>query len=69
MSSKAFLFSIGCVLAWVVLLPLVVLGGCVALVAYAVFAEVGTLVTGKSASMDPRAAREMARRVCVDAIA
>jgi hypothetical protein len=54
----------------VVFLPVLFIGGCIALFAYAVLAEAGALLLGKSgASMDPRAAREMARRVCVDAIA
>lgn len=65
MSLKAILFSLGCALAWFVLLPLLVIGGGVALFAYAVFAELGAFLTGKpSNTLDTSVARDIARRMC-----
>jgi hypothetical protein len=65
MNIKAFLFSVGCLVTWVVLLPLLVLAGGVALVVYAVFGEVAAAVTGNSAqSLDSSAARDIARSMC-----
>jgi hypothetical protein len=67
MSLKAILFSLGCILAWFVLLPVLVIGGGVALFSYAIFAELGALVTGKpSTTLETSVAREIARRLCVD---
>jgi hypothetical protein len=65
MSLKTILFSLGCVLAWFVLLPLLLIGGGVALFAYAVFAELGAFLTGShSKTLDSSVAREIARRMC-----
>jgi hypothetical protein len=65
MSLKAFVFSLGCVLAWFVLLPLLVVGGGIALLAYAIFAELGSVLTGNAyKNLDTSAAREIARRMC-----
>ena len=65
MSIKAVLFSFGCVLAWFVLLPSLVIGGGLALFAYATFAELAALLTGTpSKSLDTSVAREIARRMC-----
>jgi hypothetical protein len=65
MSSKAVFFSLGCLVAWFVLLPVLVIGGGFALFAYAVFAELGALLAGiPSKTPDTTAAREMARRIC-----
>jgi hypothetical protein len=65
MSLKAILLSLGCVLAWFVLLPTLVIGGGVALFAYAIFAELGAFITGNpSQTLDSTAAREIARRTC-----
>jgi len=65
MSLKAILFSVGCALAWFVLLPLLVIGGALALFSYAVFAEVASFLTGKPIeSVDSASAREIARRMC-----
>jgi hypothetical protein len=62
---KAILLSLGCLLAWLVLLPLLVIGGGAALFAYAVFAEFGALFLGNTGTtVDPAAAREIARRMC-----
>lgn len=60
------MFSIGCVVAWFVLLPVYTIGGGIALLCYAVFSEVGALVVGDTkASVDNSTAREIARRVCL----
>ena len=65
MSPKAILFTLGCILAWFVLLPVVVIGGGLALFLYAILAELAALITGKPASsLDTTVAREIARRMC-----
>jgi hypothetical protein len=65
MSLKAILFALGCLLAWFVLMPLLVVGGGVILLAYAIFAELGGFLTGTtSKTIDTTAARETARRMC-----
>jgi hypothetical protein len=65
MSLKAFLFTFGCLVAWFVLLPLLLIVGGTALFAYAIFAELGAFLTGStSKTLDSSAAREVARRVC-----
>jgi hypothetical protein len=65
MSLKAILFSLGCLLAWFILLPLLVIGGGVTLFAYAIFAELGAVLTvNPGKTPDTSAAREIARRMC-----
>jgi len=65
MSLKAILFSVGCVIAWFVLLPAVVIGGGLSLLLYAVLAELGAFITGNpSKTLDTSVAREIARRLC-----
>jgi hypothetical protein len=65
MSLKAILFSLGCVIAWFVLLPMLVIGGGIALFAYATFAELGSFLTGTPArTLDTVAAREIAHKMC-----
>jgi hypothetical protein len=65
MSLKAILFSLGCVIAWFVLLPMLVIGGGIALFAYATFAELGAVLTGTPArTLDTTAAREIAHKMC-----
>jgi hypothetical protein len=60
MSLKTILFSLGCVLAWFVLLPVLLIGGGIALFAYAVFAELGAFLTGSpSKTLDSSVAREI----------
>jgi hypothetical protein len=62
---KAVLIALGCLLAWLVLLPLLVIGGGVTLLAYAILAELGALILGDSAkALDTADAREIARRMC-----
>jgi hypothetical protein len=65
MSPKAILFTFGCILAWFVLLPVVVIGGGLALFLYAILAELAALITGKPTNaLDTTVAREIARRMC-----
>jgi hypothetical protein len=62
---KAVLISLGCLVAWLVLLPLLVIGGGVTLLAYAILAEFGALILGDSAkALNTADAREIARRMC-----
>jgi hypothetical protein len=65
MSLKAIFFSLGCVIAWFVLLPMLLIGGGFALFAYATFAELGAFLTGTSArTLDTATAREIAHKMC-----
>jgi hypothetical protein len=62
---KTILLALGCLLAWFVLLPLLVIGGGFALFAHAVFAEFGALFLGNTGNtVDTAVAREIARRMC-----
>jgi hypothetical protein len=45
---KAILFPAGCILSWFVLLPALLLGGGLALLTYALFAELAAVVSGKA---------------------
>jgi hypothetical protein len=65
MSLKAVLFPLSCIIAWFVLLPMLVIGGGIALFAYATFAELGALLTNSPArTLDTTVAREIARNMC-----
>jgi hypothetical protein len=57
--------TLGCLIAWLVVLPaLAVLGGA-ALFLYATLAEITSLITGKAPrAIDPSAIRSTARRIC-----
>jgi len=62
---KVILFSLGCLLAWLVVFPLLFIGGGIALFAYALLAELGALLMGKTGNtVDMTVARETARRMC-----
>jgi hypothetical protein len=66
MSFKYVLFYIGCAVTWMVLLPVLVVSGGIALMTYAVFSELGTLFKSSDhKSLDDTTAREIARRMCV----
>ena len=66
MSPKQVLFYLACAVTWSVLLPVLVVGGTLALVAYAVVSELNELILGgASKSMDDATAREIARRMCL----
>jgi hypothetical protein len=61
MSLKLFISSLGCVLAWMVLLPIGLIGGGVALFTYALFAEIAQRLIGVNDNrIDPPTARRMA---------
>jgi hypothetical protein len=63
---KTLFSSLGCLLAWFVLLPLLAITGGITLFVYAVLAEIGSRFAGRPAkSLDPSAAREIARRICM----
>jgi hypothetical protein len=65
MSAKTILSTLGCVLAWFVLLPVLVIGGGLALFVYAVLAELAAIISRKpSTALDTAVAREIARRLC-----
>jgi hypothetical protein len=64
MSLKLFVSSLGCVIAWMVLLPIGLIGGGLALITYALFAEVSERVTGTERHrIDPSTAHRMALRM------
>jgi len=66
MSFRDVVFYLVCAATWFILLPLLVVGGTIALVSYAVFAELKENILGRTASApDNTAAREMARRMCL----
>jgi hypothetical protein len=65
MSLKAILFTLGCLIAWFVLLPLLLIVGGTAVFAYAIFAEFGAFLIGDPRkTLDTSAAREIASRTC-----
>jgi hypothetical protein len=62
---RTFLLSLACLLAWFVLLPMLVIGGGLALFTHAIFAELGAWFLGNTGTaVDTTAAREIARRMC-----
>ena len=66
MSFRDVVFYLVCAVTWFVLLPLLIVGGTIALVSYAVFSELKENVFGQTAkALDNAAARETARRVCL----
>ena len=66
MSFKDVMFSLVCAATWFILLPLLVVGGTIALFSYAVFSELREYLLGRTAkALDNAAAREMARRMCL----
>ncbi|HEY3656292.1 MAG TPA: hypothetical protein VGL34_15105 [Steroidobacteraceae bacterium] len=66
MSFKYVVFYLGCAATWLVLLPVLVIGGGIALIAYAVFSELSEFVVGGAEkSLDNSTAREIARRMCL----
>ena len=66
MSYKDIVFYLMCVAAWCILLPLLVVGGTITLVSYALFSELRENFLGRRAKvLDKAAAREMARRLCL----
>ena len=63
---KAVVFYLICAATWFILLPLLVVGGTIALFSYAVISELkDTILGGTAKALDKKAAREMARRMCL----
>jgi hypothetical protein len=65
MSFKQVFFFMGCAVSWFVALPLFLVGGGIALFIYAVFSEIGELLSGAASKSAQPDAREMAQRVCI----
>jgi len=66
MSFKQVIFFIVCALTWLLLLPVCLLGGAIALLSYAVVSELGEWFGGGTRNaVDSSTAREIARRVCL----
>jgi hypothetical protein len=66
MSIKQVIFFIVCALTWLLLLPVCLLGGAIALLSYAAVSELGELFGGDTRNaVDSSTAREIARRVCL----
>lgn len=62
---KAILFTIGCLVAWFILLPTLLIVGGATLFASAIFAELAESLVGiPSKALDKSAASEIARRMC-----
>jgi hypothetical protein len=65
MKLRTRIFSMACVLCWIVLFPLVVIAGGAAVLILAVGTELSDLLTGTAGQgIDRSAAREMAMRIC-----
>jgi hypothetical protein len=65
MKLKTLVLSVGCIVCWMVLFPLIVVGGGVTLFLLAAATEFSNLITGTSGkSIEPSAAHEMAMRIC-----
>jgi hypothetical protein len=65
MNPRSVFLSLGFLMAWFLLLPLLVVGGGIALLAYALIAELTAVLTGNPGkSLDSSAAREIAGRMC-----
>ncbi len=65
MPVKAILLSLGFLVSWLVFLPVLVIGGGMALLAGATLAEIAAQVTGAAPrGLNPATARETARRMC-----
>jgi hypothetical protein len=66
MAFKDVMFYLVCAATWLILLPVLLVGGTIALVSYAVFSELRENILGRTAkAFDNAAAREMARRLCL----
>ena len=66
MSLQRLVFSLGYLLSWLVLMPIVAIGGGISLFAYAAFAELMQLLTGqRDMRPDPSTARAMAVKICM----
>jgi hypothetical protein len=67
---RAIYICLGCLIAWLVVLPAMAILGGAALFLYATLAEITGLLTGtEPRAIDPSAIRMRARRVCAGAFA
>jgi len=65
---RAIFISLGCLIAWLVVLPTVAILGGAALLLYATLAEITGLLTGSEPrTLDASAIRLTARRICAGA--
>jgi hypothetical protein len=65
---RAIFISLGCLIAWVVLLPTMAILGGAALFLYATLAEITGVLTGSEPhTLDASAIRLTARRICAGA--
>ncbi len=65
MKLKQLLLSVGCLVCWMVLFPVVIIGAGLALFLFAAGAELSNLITGNRAQViDPATAHDMAMRIC-----
>jgi acyl-CoA synthetase (AMP-forming)/AMP-acid ligase II len=61
------IFYAGCAATWLVVLPVLAVAGFMALVGYALVSYIGDFFFGHgNEPLDTRAAREIARRVCLE---
>jgi hypothetical protein len=66
MFSQAIFSSVGCLIAWFIILPIFVVGGGAVLILYALLSELGAILTGRGGnSLEPAEARKIARRICL----
>jgi uncharacterized membrane protein len=66
MTFKHVVFYLGCAATWLIVLPVLAVSGFIALVAYAVFSELGDVVLHREEkALDNSTAREIARRMCL----
>jgi hypothetical protein len=66
MALNRFVFSLGYLLAWLVLMPIVTVGGGIALFSYAVVAEITQFLTGSpDKEPDATTARALAAKICM----
>jgi hypothetical protein len=63
---NAIFIFLAYVVAWFLILPIFAIGGGAILFVYAAMSELGALLTGSAEnSLDPTAARKIARRICL----
>jgi hypothetical protein len=65
MSFRDVVFYLGCAATWLIILPVVVVSGTIALVTYALFSELADMFLGRRVSVDNSTAREIAQRMCM----
>jgi uncharacterized membrane protein len=64
MMLKTLITALGCLFAWLLLMPILLVGGCAVLL-YALLSELGSMTTGGDEStLDAATARKIARDIC-----